>query len=89
MNGCIDEHGGAANRFETQLEIGGSGKYLAGEVCSASVTVDISGSGDATVCATSTLDAEVSGSGSVDYYGQPTVNVSSSGSGRINNLGEE
>jgi hypothetical protein len=55
-----------------------------------SVTVSVSGSGNATVCATETLDADVSGSGSVNYYGQPSsVHQSVSGSGAINNLGEK
>jgi len=71
------------------VEISGSGKYLAGDVCSASVEVSVSGSGEATVCATESLDANVNGSGTVDYYGKPSVNSSSSGSGSINSLGEK
>lgn len=70
------------------VNISGSGKYLAGEVCSSSVRVGVSGSGDATVCAVDTLDSNISGSGSVNYYGRPSVNSQSSGSGRLNSLGE-
>jgi len=71
------------------VNISGSGKYLAGDVCSASVKVSVSGSGDATVCAIDTLDSNISGSGSVNYYGRPSINSQSSGSGSLNSLGEK
>lgn len=71
------------------INIGGSGKYLGGDLCGESVKVTVDGSGKATVCAIDKLDADVSGSGSVNYYGQPALNTSGSGSGNINSLGEK
>ena len=47
------------------------------------VDVDISGSGDADVYASSKLDVHVSGAGSVRYKGNPQVNQSISGSGSV------
>lgn len=60
-----------------------------GDLCGESVNVNISGSGDATICATETLDSNVRGSGSVNYYGKPSINSSGSGSGTLNSLGEK
>ena len=75
---------------ETQeIRVSGSGKYIAGGLCSERVTLDVSGSGNATVCATGTLDVDISGSGNVSYYGQPSVHSSTSGSGTINSLGDK
>lgn len=71
------------------ITISGAGKYLAGDLCSSSVIVNIDGSGDATVCATETLTSRITGDGSVDYYGQPSINSSGDGSGRLNSLGEK
>ncbi len=70
------------------VNVSGSGIYMAEDMCSASVRVGVSGSGGATVCATDSLDANISGSGSINYYGNPSVNSRSSGSGRLNSLGE-
>lgn len=71
------------------ITISGSGKYLAGDLCSASVIVSINGDGNATVCATETLDTNITNSGSVEYYGRPSINSSGDGSGQINSLVEK
>ena len=47
------------------------------------VDVDISGSGDADVYASSKLDIHISGSGDVQYKGNPQVSQSISGSGSV------
>lgn len=84
------EIGLAGDLTAQEITVGGSGKYVGGNLCSGSVKVSVSGSGNATVCVNESLDADVSGSGSVNYYGQPSsVNSSNSGSGKINNLGEK
>ena len=43
-----------------------------------SVEIGVSGSGDATVWATDTLNVNISGSGSVGYYGSPRTSLSGS-----------
>jgi hypothetical protein len=84
--GEIDLDGDVAAQ---DVDVSGSGQYLAGDLCSGSVKVSVSGSGGATVCATETLDASVSGTGSVNYYGRPSLTTSESGTGKINSLGEK
>jgi hypothetical protein len=73
-------------KLET-FNISGSGKVLAGNLCSPSATISISGSGNVTVWATGTLTVYVSGSGDVNYYGGPQVSFNQSGSGNIRNMG--
>ena len=71
------------------ITISDAGKYLAGDLCSASVIVNIVGDGNATVCATETLDSTITNGGSVDYFGQPSINSSGDGSGQLQSLGEK
>jgi len=73
---------------DQDVRISGSGKYHGKDLQGESVRANVSGSGNATVWVTGSLDASVSGSGSVDYYGDPPmVNSSESGSGTINSRG--
>ncbi len=65
------------------LHISGSGDMRFSEVKASNVTCSISGSGDASVFATATLEAHISGSGDIEYFGHPTVNSSVSGSGEV------
>ena len=81
------ELGGKADR--QQISISGSGNYRAGDCASQNTTVDVSGSGDATVWARLTLDAHVSGSGDISYYGSPRINSHVSGSGGIHQAGDK
>ena len=69
-----------------KVDISGSGKYRAGDLESEAVTLEIGGSGKATVWATETLDVEIAGSGKVEYYGSPRVSIDISGSGSITAL---
>jgi hypothetical protein len=50
-------------------------------------TVDISGVGNITLWATSTLDVTISGVGDVYYWGSPTTTTNISGVGNVQNLG--
>jgi hypothetical protein len=78
-----------AGEVKTQdLSINGSGKYLAGEVCSEQVSVWVNGSGDSTICAIDHLEVLITGSGSVNYYDKPMVDLSGFGSGRLISLGK-
>ncbi|GAB3811142.1 head GIN domain-containing protein [Pontibacter rugosus] len=72
---------GVAN--EQDISISGSGNYLASDVNSKKVEVNVSGSGEAEVNAANQLDAKISGSGRVYYTGNPSVNTSVSGSGKV------
>ncbi|HSG43337.1 MAG TPA: head GIN domain-containing protein [Anaerolineales bacterium] len=78
-----------AGEVDTQIvTINGSGKYLAGEVCSKQVSVWVNGSGDSMICALDMLEVIITGSGSVKYYNNPMVNFSGFGSGSLLSLGK-
>jgi len=70
---------------EVKFSVAGSGDIAADGLVARKVDVHISGSGDARVHATESLDARVSGSGEIGYKGHPrdvTRKVSGSGSVR-------
>ncbi len=71
---------------DQEISISGSGKYLAKDLVSQNVKVDISGSGKSEVNAQKSLTVKISGSGKVGYYGQPVIDQSISGSGKIERL---
>jgi hypothetical protein len=73
--------GGSAN--DQDVEISGSGRYVADGLTSKTVKVGISGSGTASVVATDVLDVKISGSGSLTYQGSPQVTQAISGSGKL------
>lgn len=65
------------------LIISGSGDYGSSDFESENTSVEINGSGSATVFTTKTLDVNINGSGSVYYSGNPEVEVSGSGAGSV------
>ncbi len=71
---------------DQNINISGSGEYLAETLESNSAGVVINGSGEATVYAIEQLDIEIKGSGKVSYMGNPTVKQNISGSGEVNKL---
>jgi hypothetical protein len=60
-----------------------SGGYEGRDMQSKSAKVELSGSGDAVVRVSDTLDASVRGSGSIRFIGSPTVTTYDSGSGEV------
>lgn len=68
------------------LKVSGSGTLRAADLAADSVTVGISGSGDAQVHAQRVLDVSVSGSGKVRYRGEPNITQAISGSGSVDKL---
>ena len=68
------------------LKISGSGDVHAYGLNSANATIKISGSGNAEVNVSNSLNADISGSGDVLYKGNPTVNSSISGSGKLKHV---
>jgi 3D (Asp-Asp-Asp) domain-containing protein len=77
----------ASGSAESQDVTGtGSGDYDGRDLQSKSAKVALSGSGNATVKVSDTLDASVSGSGSVRYIGDPAVTRQDQGSGEITKL---
>lgn len=70
------------------VALGGSSDYRAGKLASTTARVAISGSGNATVRVSNTLDARISGSGNIAYLGTPQVTESITGSGNINQRSE-
>jgi len=74
---------------EQRIDLSGAGNYDAGDLYSEDASVDISGTGRATVWAENKLDVEMSGMGSLQYYGSPTLSTKMSGAGSIKSLGEK
>jgi hypothetical protein len=73
--------GGSTN--DQDVEISGSGRYMADGLTSKTVKAGISGSGTASAVATDVLDVKISGSGSLTYQGSPQVTQAISGSGKL------
>jgi hypothetical protein len=72
---------------EQQVTITGMGQYRAGGLKSQRTSIQLSGSGFATVWATAELEIVVNGMGSVEYYGQPKLRRRSTGMASLKALG--
>jgi hypothetical protein len=72
-----------------EADLSGSSRLAAGDLQSQSATVEISGSGQALVWATGSLESRLSGSSNLRYYGAPTTNQSTSGSASVQGLGNK
>ncbi|WP_159448729.1 head GIN domain-containing protein [Demequina sp. NBRC 110053] len=68
---------------ELHIALDGAGLTDAAMLRARHATVDLSGSGDVTVNADTTLDVEISGAGDVTYLGSPQVSADTSGSGVV------
>ncbi|MCB9538503.1 MAG: DUF2807 domain-containing protein [Myxococcales bacterium] len=68
------------------LKVSGSGTVRAADLAADSVTVGISGAGDAQVHAQRVLDVSVSGAGKVRYRGDPNITKAISGAGSVDKL---
>jgi Putative auto-transporter adhesin, head GIN domain len=76
-------------RGETRLlnlSSAGSGNLTAADLKAEDATIDITGSGNATVNASKTIDVSVKGSGDVGYKGNPSIKSSIRGSGSLNKI---
>jgi hypothetical protein len=65
------------------IDINGSGDVHCFDLLSENTELDISGSGNAEVYASKTLDVEIAGGGDVRYKGNPFVQQNISGSGKV------
>jgi len=66
------------------VEIPGTGEIDAKDLVTRTTTIDVAGTGEATVHATSALDATISGTGAVTVFGNPgTVKQSITGTGAV------
>ena len=65
------------------VSIPGSGTFAGADLAATTGVVSISGSGDALVNVTRTLDASISGSGEITHLGDPAVTSNITGSGDI------
>ena len=79
----------AGGVLEPNFRIAGSGDYHAAALQSATATISIGGSGDATLWARDNLSVKIAGSGDVKYYGRPAISRSIAGSGSITGLGDK
>jgi hypothetical protein len=68
------------------VQVSGSGQYKGADLKSEDCKVAVTGSGDAQVFASTTLDARITGSGTVTYGGKPAITKSITGSGSLNSL---
>ena len=73
----------AGTTTQQHIDIGGAGQYHGRDLRSATTTIDIGGSGTATVSVRHQLDVEIDGSGVVTYYGDPAVEQHVEGAGRV------
>ena len=85
---------GVADEFRVVREGEALNVYINGDLSHSfqfetTSSLTISGSGDATLWTTESLDARLTGSGSASYYGNPRTDVSSSGSGKVKGLGDK
>lgn len=71
---------------EVTLESAGSGNLTADGLKAETVSIDITGSGNASANASKTLDVSVKGSGDVSYRGNPSIKTDIKGSGNINKI---
>ena len=69
-----------------RVAIGGSGTYRADALRSEAASLEIDGSGDATLWAEKTLHVRISGGGSVKYHGTPEIAETIAGVGRLTPL---
>jgi hypothetical protein len=74
--------GGTAD--EQEVNISGTGTYLAENLESREVEINVAGAGSAVVNVKEKLDAKISGVGSVEYVGNPRVQETISGAGQVN-----
>jgi hypothetical protein len=68
---------------EQEIDISGPGTYLAENLKSKKVRIDVAGAGSTIVNVSEALDAEISGVGSIEYIGDPTVKQEIIGAGRV------
>jgi predicted PurR-regulated permease PerM len=79
----------AAGQVERQqIMVGGAGGYDGGGLQSRAAQATVSGSGEAILWATDSLEATAGGRGVISYYGRPQLNPTISGSGEVRALGE-
>jgi hypothetical protein len=68
---------------KSDLNITGSGDIYAQDLITNKSSIDITGSGNASLFATAKLNAEITGSGIIDYKGNPELTSKITGSGEI------
>jgi hypothetical protein len=67
--------------------VGGPGKYVADNLDSSYASVDVDGSGAATVWVKDALNVLLNGSGSTQYFGNPKVHIDNVGEGDVQAMG--
>jgi hypothetical protein len=65
------------------VDIAGDGRYQAENLQSEEASLDISGSGEAIINASSVLDVRINGAGTVEYIGDPTISRNIVGPGEL------
>ncbi len=82
-SGSLNISGGAD---DATITISGSGSFTRKRFSTGHLTSVISGSGNISINAESSIDAVISGSGSLNYSGNARVNQRTSGSGRVRKI---
>jgi hypothetical protein len=82
----IELRGGSVDT--QRVVIDGSGSYYAPHLASSKASASVSGSGDAVLAVSRTLDASIAGSGSIGYAGRPEVRRTIAGSGNVERISD-
>ncbi|MDR3575779.1 MAG: DUF2807 domain-containing protein [Anaerolineaceae bacterium] len=69
------------------VEVGGPGEYDGDNLDSSYASVDVNGSGAATVWVKNALNVLLNGKGSTHYFGNPVLHVDNSGAGVVQAMG--
>lgn len=77
----------SGNVKNQEINISGTGEYKAKELQSNAATVEIDGSGLATVNVINQLNIIINGSGHVSYLGNPNIQQQVTGSGTVKKVG--
>jgi autotransporter translocation and assembly factor TamB len=75
--------------YEQNINIDGSGNYVAADLNSQLGNVAIYGQGEVSIWAVDILDVHIPGSGTVSYYGDPVISFSNPGQGELDPLGDK
>jgi uncharacterized membrane protein len=76
----------AGSSSDANIDISGSGNFVGSELQINDTSVEISGSGEATINVAENLKAKISGSGDLYYRGNPTIDFEMSGSGSFQQM---
>lgn len=88
INGSADVYL-SGDTYEQNINIDGSGNYVAADLHSQQGNIAIYGQGEVTIWTVDILDIQIPGTGTVRYYGDPAISFSNPGQGELDPLGDK